>query len=238
MLFRSPVLPKKSSGGGGGGGGGSSTSTPSIPNALGKMTVKNAQELEQAVRNGYNEITIDEQGKIERDVNLEYKPKQELKITINKAQDNLDNIKITAPNAEKITLKDDGVQGDGTQLKTLTIDAPKAHVESSLAVDTVEIIRVATSTFRALDVVTTIKVQNEAKIEISKDVVVKPNVEIQTDKEVKLVGEYEKVTTTKDSNIKLEKETKIKEYAPSATASKNVITGGEIEKIKIGRAHV
>ena len=116
-------------------------------------------------------------------------------------------------------------------LDNLIIDAPNAHVESSFAVDTVEIIRVASSTFKALDKVTTIKVQNEAKIEIGKDVVVKPNVEIQTDKEVKLVGKYNKVTTTKDSQIRLEEGTKIEEYTTSMTASQSMITGGEIEKI-------
>lgn len=225
------VQAKKSSGGGGGGGGGGGSSTPSIPNALGAKTVKNAQELEAAVSSGYNKITVDATGKIERDVNLSYSPKQELEITINKAQDKLNNIKITAPNTTKITLKDDGVQDNGTVLDNLKIDAPNAHVESSFAVDTVEIVRVASSTFKALDKVTTIKVQNEAKIEIGKDVVVKPNVEIQTDKEVKLVGKYNKVTTTKDSEIRLEEGTKIEEYTTSMTASQSMITGGEIEKI-------
>ena len=225
------VQAKKSSGGGGGGGGGGGSSTPSIPNALGAKTVKNAQELEAAVSSGYNKITVDATEKIERDVNLSYSPKQELEITINKAQDKVNNIKITAPNTTKITLKDDGVQDNGTVLDNLTIDAPNAHVESSFAVDTVEIVRVASSTFKALDKVTTIKVQNEAKIEIGKDVVVKPNVEIQTDKEVKLVGKYNKVTTTKDSEIRLEEGTKIEEYTTSMAASQSMITGGEIEKI-------
>ena len=229
---KKPVQAKKSSGGGGGGGGGGgSSSTPSIPKALGAKTVKNAQELEAAVSSGYNKITVDATGKIERDVNLSYSPKQELEITINKAQDKVNNIKITAPNTTKITLKDDGVQDNGTVLDKLTIDAPNAHVESSFSVDTVEIVRVASSTFKALDKVTTIKVQNEAKIEIGKDVVVKPNVEIQTDKEVKLVGKYNKVTTTKDSEIRLEEGTKIEEYTTSMTASQSMITGGEIEKI-------
>ncbi|MGP1411436.1 MAG: S-layer homology domain-containing protein [Peptoanaerobacter stomatis] len=213
-------------------GGGSTSGTQTASKALGAKTVKNAQELIEAVHDGYNDITVDTTGKIEKDVELNYLSKEPLKITINNAQDGLNKIKLTALNTTKITLVDDGKQDKGTVLDEIIVDAPNAHVETSFKLTTVNIVRVASSTFRALDEVSKIKIQNKAKVEVT-DTTFKPNIEIQTEDEVKLVGKYETVITAKNSNISLEKNSEIKEYAPSANANQSMITGGTIEKITV-----
>lgn len=224
-----------SSGGGGGGGSSSSSSSSSqIQKARGAKTVKNAQELVQALKDGYNDITVD--GKIEKDVVLNYAPKEELKITINKAQDGLDNINLTAPNTTSIKLNDDGDGVNGTVLNTLTIDAPNAHVESQFQAENVNILRVASSTFKALDSVGHINVQSSAKIEVPTNSQTElPTVTIATDKEVKLKGEYKTVKTTKQtSNIKLEdSQTTIGEFTPDINSTSNTISGqGTIKTIE------
>ncbi|EJU24481.1 SLH domain protein [Peptoanaerobacter stomatis] len=224
-----------SSGGGGGGGSSSSSSSSSqIQKARGAKTVKNAQELVQALKDGYNDITVD--GKIEKDVVLNYAPKEELKITINKAQDGLDNINLTAPNTTSIKLNDDGDGVNGTVLNTLTIDAPNAHVESQFQAENVNILRVASSTFKALDSVGHINVQSSAKIEVPTNSQNElPTVTIATDKEVKLKGEYKTVKTTKQtSNIKLEdSQTTIGEFTPDINSTSNTISGqGTIKTIE------
>ncbi|WP_455089120.1 S-layer homology domain-containing protein [Peptoanaerobacter stomatis] len=225
---------KTTSSGGGGGGGGGTSSTPSIQKARGAKTVKNAQELVQALKDGYNDITVD--GKIEKDVDLNYAPKEELKITINNTQDGLDNINLTAPNTTSIKLNDDGIGTSGTVLNTLTIDAPNAHVESQFQAENVNILRVASSTFRALDFVGNINVQSSAKIEVPTNSQNElPTVTIATDKEVKLKGEYKTVKTTKQtSNIKMEdSQTIIGEFTPDINSTSNTISGqGTIKTIE------
>ncbi|MGP1567240.1 MAG: S-layer homology domain-containing protein [Peptoanaerobacter stomatis] len=225
---------KTTSSGGGGGGGGGTSSTPSIQKARGAKTVKNAQELVQALKDGYNDITVD--GKIEKDVDLNYAPKEELKITINNTQDGLDNINLTAPNTTSIKLNDDGIGTSGTVLNTLTIDAPNAHVESQFQAENVNILRVASSTFRALDFVGNINVQSSAKIEVPTNSQNElPTVTIATDKEVKLKGEYKTVKTTKQtSNIKMEdSQTTIGEFTPDINSTSNTISGqGTIKTIE------
>ena len=225
---------KTTSSGGGGGGGGGTSSTPSIQKARGAKTVKNAQELVQALKDGYNDITVD--GKIEKDVDLNYAPKEELKITINNTQDRLDNINLTAPNTTSIKLNDDGIGTSGTVLNTLTIDAPNAHVESQFQAENVNILRVASSTFRALDFVGNINVQSSAKIEVPTNSQNElPTVTIATDKEVKLKGEYKTVKTTKQtSNIKMEdSQTTIGEFTPDINSTSNTISGqGTIKTIE------
>ncbi|EHL20097.1 hypothetical protein HMPREF9628_00908 [Peptoanaerobacter stomatis] len=225
---------KTTSSGGGGGGGGGTSSIPSIQKARGAKTVKNAQELVQALKDGYNDITVD--GKIEKDVDLNYAPKEELKITINKAQDGLDNINLTAPNTTSIKLNDDGIGTSGTVLNTLTIDAPNAHVESQFQAENVNILRVASSTFKALDSVGHINIQSSAKIEVPTNSQNElPTVTIATDKEVKLKGEYKTVKTTKQtSNIKMEdSQTIIGEFTPDINSTSNTISGqGTIRTIE------
>lgn len=225
---------KTTSSGGGGGGGGGTSSTPSIQKARGAKTVKNAQELVQALKDGYNDITVD--GKIEKDVDLNYAPKEELKITINNTQDGLDNINLTAPNTTSIKLNDDGIGTSGTVLNTLTIDAPNAHVESQFQAENVNILRVASSTFKALDFVGNINVQSSAKIEVPTNSQNElPTVTIATDKEVKLKGEYKTVKTTKQtSNIKMENsQTTIGEFTPDINSTSNTISGqGTIKTIE------
>jgi len=225
---------KTTSSGGGGGGGGGTSSTPSIQKARGAKTVKNAQELVQALKDGYNDITVD--GKIEKDVDLNYAPKEELKITINNTQDGLDNINLTAPNTTSIKLNDDGIGTSGTVLNTLTIDAPNAHVESQFQAENVNILRVASSTFKALDFVGNINVQSSAKIEVPTNSQNElPTVTIATDKEVKLKGEYKTVKTTKQtSNIKMEdSQTTIGEFTPDINSTSNTISGqGTIKTIE------
>ncbi|EHL09916.1 hypothetical protein HMPREF9629_00908 [Peptoanaerobacter stomatis] len=225
---------KTTSSGGGGGGGGGTSSTPSIQKARGAKTVKNAQELVQALKDGYNDITVD--GKIEKDVDLNYAPKEELKITINNTQDGLDNINLTAPNTTSIKLNDDGIGTSGTVLNTLTIDAPNAHVESQFQAENVNILRVASSTFKALDFVGNINVQSSAKIEVpTNSQNQSPTVTIATDKEVKLKGAYKTVKTTKQtSNIKMEdSQTTIDEFTPDINSTSNTISGqGTIKTIE------
>lgn len=225
---------KKTTSSGGGGGGGGTSSTPSIQKARGAKTVKNAQELVQALKDGYNDITVD--GKIEKDVDLNYAPKEELKITINNTQDGLDNINLTAPNTTSIKLNDDGIGTSGTVLNTLTIDAPNAHVESQFQAENVNILRVASSTFKALDFVGNINVQSSAKIEVPTNSQNElPTVTIATDKEVKLKGEYKTVKTTKQtSNIKMEdSQTIIGEFTPDINSTSNTISGqGTIKTIE------
>lgn len=188
----------------------------------------------QALKDGYNDITVD--GKIEKDVDLNYAPKEELKITINNTQDGLDNINLTAPNTTSIKLNDDGIGTSGTVLNTLTIDAPNAHVESQFQAENVNILRVASSTFKALDFVGNINVQSSAKIEVpTNSQNQSPTVTIATDKEVKLKGAYKTVKTTKQtSNIKMEdSQTTIDEFTPDINSTSNTISGqGTIKTIE------
>ena len=163
----------------------------------GKIIVKNAQELEQAAKDGYTHIVVD--GNITRDVVVEYKKTDALIIQINsKYSKSLKKITINATNAKSITLTDNGIGMSGVVLDELNINAPKTHVDNYFAVDNVMIDQVAKNTFNSLDSVGKIHIKGTGKISLSKELMnrsdfVRPDIYVSTQREVILVGHFDEL---------------------------------------------
>ena len=163
----------------------------------GKIIVKNAQELEQAAKDGYTHIVVD--GNITRNVVVEYKKTDALIIQINsKYSKSLKKITINATNAKSITLTDNGIGMSGVVLDELNINAPKTHVDNYFAVDNVMIDEVAKNTFNSLDLVRKIHIKGTGKISLSKELMnrsdfVRPDIYVSTQREVILVGHFDEL---------------------------------------------
>ena len=163
----------------------------------GKIIVKNAQELEQAAKDGYTHIVVD--GNITRNVVVEYKKTDALIIQINsKYSKSLKKITINATNAKSITLTDNGIGMSGVVLDELNINAPKTHVDNYFAVDNVMIDEVAKNTFNSLDSVRKIHIKGTGKISLSKELMnrsdfVRPDIYVSTQREVILVGHFDEL---------------------------------------------
>ena len=105
------------------------------------------------------------------------------------------NFSLNAPDATNITIKDSGADIAGARIGSLTINAPKAHVENQATVSgNVDIIAVANNTFDVCDSVNgKLNMKGKGKINVQSSVPNKPDVVIQTKEPVTLAGSVEKV---------------------------------------------
>lgn len=105
------------------------------------------------------------------------------------------NFSLNAPDATTITIKDSGADIAGARIGSLTINAPKAHVENQATVSgNVDIIAVANNTFDVYDSVNgKLNMKGKGKIKVQPTVPNKPEVVIQTKEPVALEGSVEKV---------------------------------------------
>lgn len=105
---------------------------------------------------------------------------------------------LTAPNAGQIILKDKGTGAEGAVIAgNLILNAPKAHVEQSVAVKgTVEVLEVAASTLKVNDETGKVEMKGAGKLELSEDLTEQPEVAISTTRNVTLAGKVGEVTVT------------------------------------------
>lgn len=135
------------------------------------------------------------------------------------------NLSITAPNAETIIFEDAGEGVEGAEITgTLTVNAPKAHIENNVTAETIVILGVADSTFLQKDSAGKIKMQGKGKLHIPDTLVNKPSVFIETTQKVILDGAIDFVKVAAD-HAELE-------VAENATVS-NVVTEEEVTNLNI-----
>jgi len=207
---------KKGSGGGGGGsssGGGSGSgggTTPTVPTVT--TTVDSAAKLDIAIEDGKADqnLVINVTAALnDADIEAEFDGK-ELTINFNDFDMTGKSLKISAPDAEKITLNDTKDGTSGTEVGVLTIDAPNAEVVSYVVADTVNIDAVKYGTFHAKDKVEKIEIkQGAVKVDedVAEDTEVKVTVPEGATGNVKIAGKVNEVTIgTSEHKVALDAE--------------------------------
>lgn len=176
-----------------------------------RIIVKNADQLEQATKDGYTNIIVE--GEILRDVILTYEGTDSLNIQMDKKySNNLNKITINATRAKNIVLLDDAIGVDGVVLDNLEINAPNTHIDNSFAIDKVVIDKIAKNSFNTFDTVNKVEFNGTGKLQLSeelmrRDTFMMPDVFINTDDTVVLVGKYDEVVANNGVNIEFEKNT-------------------------------
>lgn len=151
------------------------------------------------------------------------------------------DISITAKEATAITLNDTGADSAGAVITgTLTVNAPKAHVENHVKANSVVIKAVAANTFEQKDSAGEITMQGTGKLHIDdetadgSEITNKPSVKVDTDEEVALSGTIGEVeVTASNADIEVTENTTVETVTVTGNAGNTEIKGdGKITTVE------